>query len=423
VDALGLLARDIEEIITVARWYGLDFFDVRFEICPPEVLHSFGACKMPLRFTHWSFGKAIQRMQMEYDYGLSRLHEMVINTDPCYAFLLRDNTRLQNRLVVAHAVAHSDFFKNNVYFSRVSRSMLEIMAVASRRIRDYERFYGRERVESFLDAVLAVQEHINPFGYQPAWKHAGSGLNRTRSRAELPEKDLLGFILDRGRGLKDWQRDIIRMVREESLYFWPQLATKICNEGWATYWHLKIGRVLDLNENDSLEFARMHAELIRPSPMAVNPYLLGLSIFTDIARRFGESTVFEVRATCDDVSFLRNYLTEELVRDLGLYAFRRMGYEWRVCDTDWRAVRDTLVQQRFNCGHPYLMVEDGDFNRQGELYLKHYYEGQELDVFYLERTLPLVYRLWGGPVHLETVLDDKPVLFSFHGNKIGKRFL
>lgn len=429
LDELAQLEKDVGEIMALAGQHGLDHYDMRFEICPSEVLYSFGAYGMPTRFGHWSFGKTFQRIKMEYDHKLSRIYEMVINTDPCYAFLLRNNTRVQNRLVVAHVLAHSDFFKNNIYFARTPRTMLETMAASARWIRDYEQFFGREQVEGFLDAVLAVQEHVDPLRYlaaarQPvAPQEQSSTFGRTAPVPAVPAKDLLGFILRLGWGLEDWQRDIVGIVRRESLYFWPQFTTRICNEGWATYWHLKIMRGLNLTEEDTIEFARMHAKLTQPSQVDVNPYLLGSAIFRDIERRLGHEAVFEVRATCDDVGLLRNHLTPELVRELDLFVFRKVGYEWRVVDKNWRVVRDTLIENRFNCGHPYIMVETGDFNRQGELYLKHYYEGLELDVPYLEKTLVLVHRLWGRPVHLETVLESKGVVFSFYGDRVGKRFL
>lgn len=105
------LERAVEEILAVARGLGLDFFDMRFELCPAEVIYTFGAYGMPTRFSHWSFGKAYFKIKTEYDYNLSRIYEMVINTDPCYAFLLAGNSLLQNKLVVAHVLGHSDFFQ------------------------------------------------------------------------------------------------------------------------------------------------------------------------------------------------------------------------------------------------------------------------------------------------------------------------
>lgn len=121
------------------------------------------------------------------------------------------------------------------------------------------------------------------------------------------------------------------------------------------------------------------------------------------------------------MSFLRNYLTKELVEELDLFLYQKIGAEWVVVETDWEKVRDDLVSRLTNCGFPYIVVEDGDYQRRGELYLKHCYEGRELDVYYLEKTLPYVYLLWGRPVHLETVIDGKTTVFSYDGKKNSRR--
>ena len=152
------LAAALEEIHEKAEQFGLDGFPMRYEICPPDVLYTFGAYGMPARFNHWSFGKAFHRMKMQYDFNLSRIYELVINSDPCYAFLLDANTLLQNKVIAAHVLAHSDFFKHNYRFAGTSRSMLETMSIHAARIRRYEMRYGRERVERLLDAVLALQD-------------------------------------------------------------------------------------------------------------------------------------------------------------------------------------------------------------------------------------------------------------------------
>lgn len=137
----------------------------------------------------------------------------------------------------------------------------------------------------------------------------------------------------------------------------------------------------------------------------------------------GREKIFEVRTVDNDISFLRNYLTRELVDDMDLYLYKKVGYDWKIVDKEWEKVRDTIVNSLTNCGYPYIVVQDGDYNKRGELYLKHNYEGTELDVVYLEKTLPHVYTLWGRPAHLETVLDDRPVLFSYNGEKSSKMFL
>ena len=158
---LKILEDAIENITQVATGFGLDFYDMYFEVCPAEIIYTFGAYGMPTRFSHWSFGKNYHKMKTQYDYNLSRIYEMVINSDPCYAFLLEGNSIIQNKMVIAHVLGHCDFFKNNRYFSRTSRKMVETMAASANRFRDYESRYGKDKVESFIDAVTAIQENVD----------------------------------------------------------------------------------------------------------------------------------------------------------------------------------------------------------------------------------------------------------------------
>src|SRR5690606_11020672 len=230
-------------------------------------------------------------------------------------------------------------------------------------------------------------------------------------------RDLLRFLMENSRILADWQRDILGMVRDEMLYFWPQLETKILNEGWATYWHARIMRALDLSPSETVEFARLHASVLAPSPTHINPYHLGYHMLRDIARRRGEAYLFEVRETETDLSLVRNWLTQELVEELDLYVYRRQGDHSVVTDKDWRRVEEELVQQITKCGIPVITVADADWRGAGQLYLRHRYEGVELDRTYAEKTLPYVYRLWGRPVHLETVMDGRPTVFTCDGSR------
>lgn len=478
-EEIRLLEQAIEKITAKAKEFGLDFYDMYFEICPADIIYTFGAYGMPTRFSHWTFGKSYHKMKTQYDYNLSRIYEMVINTDPCYAFLLEGNSLIQNKLVVAHVLAHCDFFKNNAYFKHTSRKMIETMANAAERIRDYEFRYGKDKVESFLDAIISIQEHVDPRLYIKnnefksiehkdgcSCSHGGCGNKekdspyddlwdldkpkccggqcgqgeKSKKFPEVPQKDLLLFMMEHAKDLEDWQRDIISVIRAEMLYFWPQMETKIMNEGWATYWHLRIMREVDLTEAEAIEFAKMNAGVIQPSRVSLNPYYLGLKIFEDIEKRWDEPTeeerdrygrpggegrqkIFEVRETENDISFLRNYLTKELIDEMDLYLFKKVGYDWKITDKQWEKVRDGIVSNLTNCGFPYIVVENGDFNKRGDLYLKHLFESMELDVFYLEKTLPQVNKIWGRPVHLETAIDGKAVLFSHNGEKISKKFL
>lgn len=157
----------IDEITEIASGFGLDFYPMRYEICPTDIIYTFGAYGMPTRFSHWSFGKQFFKMKLQYDLGLSKIYELVINSDPCYAFLLDSNTLVQNKLIVAHVLAHCDFFKNNVRFQNTKRDMVESMSATAERIRAYELKYGKKEVEQFIDAVLAIEEHIDPSLMRP----------------------------------------------------------------------------------------------------------------------------------------------------------------------------------------------------------------------------------------------------------------
>ncbi|HDR3499424.1 TPA: stage V sporulation protein SpoVR [Bacillus toyonensis] len=460
----------IAEITEIATGFGLDFYPMRYEICPAEIIYTFGAYGMPTRFSHWSFGKQFFRMKLQYDLGLSKIYELVINSDPCYAFLLDTNSLIQNKLIVAHVLAHCDFFKNNIRFSNTKRDMVESMAATADRVKAYEHKYGKAEVETFLDAVLAIQEHIDPSLMRPklAWsiddleeeevekKKASQyddlwnldDRNKKRERLNIrkkkkippqPEKDLLLFIEEYSRELEDWQRDILTMMREEMLYFWPQLETKIMNEGWASYWHQRILREMDLTSDEAIEFAKLNAGVVQPSKTSINPYYLGIKMFEDIEERYnnpteemkrrgvkpgsGREKMFEVREIEWDVSFLRNYLNKELVMREDMYLFQRQGKEYKVIDKEWEHVRDQLVNMRTNGGFPYLVVEDGDYLKNGELYIKHSYEGIELDLKYLEKVLPYLHQLWGRTVHMESIVESKGVVFSYDGKMVHRKYV
>ncbi|TYS15443.1 SpoVR family protein [Rossellomorea vietnamensis] len=464
------LQQAIGEITEIAKGFGLDFYPMRYEVCPADIIYTFGAYGMPTRFSHWSFGKQYHKMKLHYDLGLSKIYELVINSNPCYAFLLDSNSLIQNKLIVAHVLAHCDFFKNNVRFQNTKRDMVESMAATADRIRQYEIEHGKKEVETFLDAVLAIDEHIDPSLMRPklAWSmddveweeeevasatpygdlwSLDDGPNKERKQRRKvkkkfppqPEKDLLLFIEQFSRELSDWQRDILTMMREEMLYFWPQLETKIMNEGWASYWHQRIIREMDLTSGESIEFAKLNAGVVQPSKTSINPYYLGLKIFEDIEERYnnpteamikrgekpgsGREKMFEVREIESDISFLRNYLTKDLVMREDMYLFQKQGKDYKIVGKEWKGVRDQLVGMRVNGGFPFITVNDGDYMKNGELYLKHWYEGIELDIKYLEKVLPYVHQLWGRTVHIETQVENKQMLFTYEGRNVQRKYL
>jgi stage V sporulation protein R len=461
----------LEQIWEIARRFGLDPFPTRFEMVPATVMYEIGSYALPGRYSHWTFGKAYHRMKTMYDFGLSKIYEVVINTNPSYGFLLETNSPIQNKLVMAHVLGHVDFFKNNVYFSKTNRRMVESVSTHASRMSEYEFRYGRKTVEKFLDAVLSIEEHIDPNffirrerelprgkeeqlkrneadaaarrpkegRYDDLWNMGVKPEAQPAAGAEeprgdrLPEKDLIYYILRNSPALEDWQRDVMAMIHEEMEYFVPQMQTKTLNEGWASFWHSRILRELELTDTELLEFAELHSGVVSPHKGQLNPYYLGYKILEDIERRWdnpsaeerekfgrqdggGRAKIFEVRELESDVSFLRNYLTEDLCEELDLYVFELVEEEeWTVTEKRWERVRDQLVANMTNFGFPYIVVADGDYNGNRELYLKHSFEGAELDGNYARKVLEHVHALWGRPVHLETIVDEERVVMHYDG--------
>ena len=474
-----MIDREVKELeAAVERIWGiatdtfnLDPFPVRFEIVPASVMYEVGSYALPGRYSHWTFGKAYHRMKMMYDFGLSKIYEVVINSNPSYAFLLETNSLVQNMMVIAHVLGHVDFFKNSVYFSRTNRRMVDEAAMHARRMAEYEFTYGRKVVEEFLDAVLSIDEHIDPNFFikkekpeeekseaekaQKKKKKPEGRYDDLLSKLEIagqddtvidadgthkpnlaaPEKDLIYYIMKNSPALKDWQRDVMAMLRDEMEYFVPQMQTKIMNEGWASYWHSRIMREMDLSTSDHLHFAELHAGVVSPHKGQLNPYYLGYKIFEDIEKRWdnptaeerekfgrkggeGREKLFEVRELDNDISFLRNYLTEELCEELDLFVYELVDEEdWTVTEKKWEKVRDLLVANMTNFGFPYIEVVDGDYDGNRELYLRHRYEGVELDMKYGRKTLEYVHKLWGRDVHLETVVDEEPIVMHYDGSE------
>lgn len=471
------LERSIEEIWEIALEMGYDPYPIHFEVVPVHIIYELGSYSLPARFSHWTFGRDYHRQKTSYEYGYSKIYEIVFNTDPCQAFLMDSNSMLSHKLTIAHVIGHCHFFKYNSYFAHTDRQMVERVRLHRDRIAQYEEEFGWREVENFLDAVMCVEEHFDPTSttikpgpirnadgsrstgirtsdYDDLWNIMGrenAPKPRQRKFPEESEKDLLMFLARYGRDLEEWQRDIISMVREEMMYFLPQIRTKIMNEGFASLAHERILERYLIKSEDIWEFRRLHSGVLSPSPNkgSINPYYVGFQVLKDIERRWngvveegdepetdwlgnpkprpigeGWKKVFEVCEEENDASFLRKYLTDPLVKRLDMYTYKREEVNgedvWVVETTDWEKVRDQMVDGMTNFGVPIIKVEDGDYQRRGELYLKHYHDGKDLDVDYTERTLRAIQRLWGRPVHLETTVNEQTTLFSFDGQE-GKQ--
>jgi stage V sporulation protein R len=481
----------IAEIEDYARGYGLDFFPVIFEMLDYEGINmvaSYGG--FPTRYPHWRFGMQYEYMQKSYGYGLHKIYEMVINNNPCYAYLLNSNQMVDQKLVIAHVYAHCDFFKNNAYFKNTNRRMMDEMANHGNRIADYMSKYGRDVVEDFLDVCSSIENLIDPNAlfdvverrveavsdevapprdvgrlksksYMDPFINPPEYLERQRKvqdEARLrqqfpssPAKDVLRFLIEYA-PIPNWKRDILSMIREEAYYFAPQAQTKIMNEGWASYWHEKIMTAKALRPSELVDFADHHSSTLAVHPGQLNPYKLGYELYHDIERRWdtgcfgkdydecddiahkaawhrdtgeGREKIFQVRAIYNDMTFVDEFLTEEFCREhkLFTYSLNERNGRYEIADRDFRAVKEKLLFQLTNLGHPYVTVVDANYDNRGELYLKHRFDGVELRADYAKATMEALYQVWTRPVHVQTTVGEATVVLTFDGSTHRERAL
>src|SRR5437588_2397699 len=293
---LERLRDGIDSAWDIAQKFGLDPFPTYFELVPASIMYEFASYGLPGRFSHWTHGKAYHRQKMQYDFGLSKIYEMVVNTNPSYAFLMEMNNLLQNTFVAAHVFGHTDFFKNNAYFQNTSRRMIDKVSIHAERVAKYEFDHGKAEVERFLDAALSISEHVDynlllrgddtdkqkekkpteaTSEYDDLWdlerkaKKAAEERDRRPGKPpkfpEKPEKDILLFLIRHAPNLQPWQRDIIEIVRAEMLYFVPQMQTKVMNEGWACLTKTS----LVLTEQGLLRYDALHDLLAKGEAVTV----------------------------------------------------------------------------------------------------------------------------------------------------------
>lgn len=457
-----------ERILRQVENFGLDPFPQEFELCDHEqMISAMVYSGMPSHYPHWSYGKNFEKMRTLYDYGVTGLpYEMVINTDPSIAYLMKDNSLLLQILTMAHVYAHSDFFKNNFTFKTIrSEFTLETCKAHADRVRGYieDPSIGLEKVEGILDAAhsLALQCRRNfAIKKETAAEARQRKIDESRPRHDpfgqvhrkeeyvepdlnkvplYPEEDILLFIRDNRTDFKDWEKDLLTIAHEEAQYFIPQIETKIMNEGWASFWHKKILNALELPPGMRIEFAVRNSQVLSPTPGGINPYHLGFKVWEDIRKRWDSPTekelkelgprgktglgkLFEAREVERDVSFLRRYLTEELVRELNLFEYQTRGDERvisRVADKDnWEEIKKTLIRNVGMGTVPVIKIEDADYNYDRVLFLRHCHDDRDLHLEYAEKTLQYLYRLWGKEVILETVLNGKKSLICFAEDKL-----
>ncbi len=460
-----------EKIRAKVQEFGLSCFDQEFEVCDHNQMLGYMAYSgMPAHYPHWSYGKSFEKLKTMYDHGVSGLpYEMVINSAPSIAYLMTDNSFCLQILTIAHVYGHNDFFKNNFTFkSTQAEHTISRFKVHADRVRSYleDPSIGVEKVEWILDAAhglslqcrrnLAIRK-LTPREQRERMMEAAHPANdpfadlhqqediavpNLNKLPASPEADLLLFIRDHNDKLSDWERDLLTIVHETAQYFIPQMETKIMNEGWASYWHREILNSLDLPQDLHLEFLVRHNQVVRPFPKGLNPYYLGLKVWDDIKRRHDDPTpeeiekygrptktgtraLFEAREVDRDVSFLRRFLTEELMREMDMFEYEPRGEDLvisKVSDEEgWRGIKETLIKNVGMGGVPVIKIEDADYNQNRSLYVKHYHEGRDLQLEYAEKAISYLHRLWGHEVVLETVVNGKRALLSYSDDGFSAR--
>lgn len=423
---------------------GLDYYPLHFEEVPESFMMEIAVYGLPVRMPHWSFGVRYIYQLVQHRMGNSRLYEVVYPGNPGRAYLTKGNTLAENTLVIAHVLGHADFSKNNTLFKRsqeeIGYRIVEQAAAHALRIASAIEEHGEERVESVLDAALALEAHVDTFkGMRRSFQNQPSqgpgtaqdefldryhelpGEGATESDGENkqehagtvlnPEQDLLWFIANQAPELESWERDIFLAVREESFYFYPVFACQIMNEGWACHWHAKLLCEADfLSDGEYLDAIKTHSDVVRPHAsgrnvsLAPNPYHLGFCIWEKIIQEQGMKRAFEIRAEDDDCSFIRNYLTEDLAEELDLFQYvAKKDGTVEVVETDIRELRESILAAKFNFGAPVVMADSIDVDGTLHLIHDHKTDGRGLDLRRSEKVLEYVQRVWRRKVTMDTV--------------------
>lgn len=374
------------DIKKMSEGYGLDCFEVIFELITYDQMNQFAAYGgFPVRYPHWRWGMEYEQLSKGYEYGLSKIYEMVINTDPCYAYLMEGNMLVDQKLVMAHVFGHCDFFKNNQWFSKTNRKMMDAMANHATRVQRYMDRFGVDVVENFIDQCLSIEnlidryspyttpspiteelissgsdpvllrsersymdKFINPPEYVAQQRQENARVAEAKAQFMNPERDVLKYLLQHA-PLKPWQQDVLAIIRDEAYYVAPQAMTKIMNEGWASYWHSTMMTQRILTDAEVIDYADHHSGTVAMSPTRFNPYKVGIELFRDIEERWnkgqfgkewtecdnfdekrtwdkkvglGRQKIFEVRRDYNDVTFIDEFLTEEFCVSNRLFVYK-----------------------------------------------------------------------------------------------------
>ena len=460
------------EIARVAKHYRLDTYPNQIEIITSEqMLDAYSSVGMPINYHHWSFGKKFIESEQNYKRGYMGLaYEIVINSDPCISYLMEENTMTMQALVMAHACyGHNSFFKNNYLFKTWTdaSSIIDYLIFARNYIEECEQKHGVDEVEEFLDSCHALMnlgvdrykrpQKISMFEEQKRQKEREEYLQsqvndlwrtvpktstkeqeQERHFPSEPQENILYFFEKHAPLLEPWQRELIRVVRKVSQYFYPQKQTQVMNEGWASFWHYTIlNHLFDeglVTESLILEFLQSHTNVVAqpaynsPYYSGINPYALGFAIFTDLRRMCEQpddedrqwfpdivgknwlETLHYAMENFKDESFIAQYLSPKVIREFKLFNLQDHENNPMLEVTDihneqgYQAVRQSLAAQ-YNLSQiePNIQITKVDVSGDRSLTLEYTPHAEIPLANNIDEMLRHVYRLWGFDVKLYKV--------------------
>jgi stage V sporulation protein R len=477
------------EISKIAAEFGLDTYPNQIEVISSEqMMDAYASSGMPLGYHHWSYGKQFINTERSYNRGQMGLaYEIVINSNPCIAYLMEENTMAMQALVIAHACyGHNSFFKGNYLFQTWTDagSIIDYLLFAKNYINKCEERHGITEVEDIIDSCHAIMNYGVDRYKRPYPISTEEENNRQQEREEElqkqvndlwrtipqnkteeekkrrvrfpvePEENLLYFIEKNAPLLKSWQREVVRIVRKISQYFYPQRQTQVMNEGWACFWHYTIlNEMYDrglVDEGFILEFLQSHTSVIYQPPFSskyfngINPYSLGFSMMIDIRRICEHPTkedklwfpslagsdwntsISEAMRNFKDESFILQYLSPKVMRDLKLFCIvdddKNPDIEVNaIHDQDgYQRVRESLAGQ-YNLGNrePNIQVHSVDISGDRSLTLHHTQHARKPMGDSTDKVLKHIHRLWGFDIHLHSV-ENKIITNSYHCPTVEK---
>lgn len=478
-----ILEKFDREIKAIADEYLLDTYPNQIEIISAEqMMDAYSSVGMPLGYSHWSFGKQFLNVEKNYKRGhMGLAYELVINSDPCISYLMEENTLVMQATVIAHACyGHNSFFKNNYLFKTWTNadSIIDYLVFAKSYITSCEERYGIDKVEELLDACHAIKDYgVDRYRRPPKLSAADEKTRQTEREEYLqsqvndlwrtlpskenkepdknaerfpsePEENILYFFEKNAPLLEPWEREIIRIVRKISQYFYPQRQTKVMNEGWAVFWHYTIINTMYerglVNNAFMVEFLHNHTNVIYqvafddPTYSGINPYVLGFTIFQDIRRicedpteedkqwfpdlvntDWVKSVDFAMRNYKDE-SFIAQYLSPKVIRDLKLFVLlsdeNKLDLEVTHIhdEPSYQHIRDLLSKQyNISMTEPNIQVYSVDKRGDRSLLLRHVQrDARPLEVTDLDQVMKHLYKIWGFAVKIESVNETGEVVFK-----------